>query len=199
MGLKGVDLIPEERRKITFDPVIIFLIIIVICSVGVFWVVGKNYDAKIANRKAEVEKIKIQIEEIRGKIPEIDRIKKEISDLKIQIAMIESLLKDPLKYSVLLVQLKKIMPANVWVKNLSIDPGSNMVTMSGDALGLPNVPPLLTIAHFIKTLQGSPLFGEANLKATSQSITEKGISYSFQIDVQFNPQKAVEVAGGGSL
>lgn len=197
MGLKGVDLIPQERRKLTFDPMIIFLIIIILLSAGAFWIYGKTYDNKIAARNDQIKNIKTQVQEIQEKIPDVDKIKKDIVDLKTQIAMIETLTKDPLKYSILLTKLKEVMPSNVWVKNLSIEPGSSMVTMSGEVLASPAVPPLLTLGYFIKTLQDSPFFGSVNLRQTSQAATEGRTTYSFQLESQFNPQKAAEVAKGG--
>lgn len=193
MTIKGVDLLPTEKKQMTLDPVIFLMVILIICSVGVFWIFGKQYDKKIENYKAKIAEIETQIKEIESKIPEVDTIKKDIERLKNQRVAIEEKSSDPKIYRNILKKLSEIIPVNLYLTRLDIDPGSNKVSMSATSVAIGGEPPLASIAYFIKNLQSSDIFSNVNLGSASQVKNKDSIAYNFNIDVNFNREKAAGI------
>lgn len=193
MTIKGVDLLPAEKKKITLDPLIFILVIITIFSVGVFWFLGKQYEKKIAEYKTKISEVDLQIKDIESKIPEVDNIKKEIALLEAQLVAIEEKKRDPQKYKNLLKEIATIIPKNLYLTRMDIEPSSNKISLSGVSVVMPAVPPLGSIANFIKNFQASNIFYNVNLGSASQAKTEGGLTYTFNLDVNFNPEKAAEI------
>lgn len=192
MTIKGVDLSQVERKRFVFDWMLIFLVIIIICSVGGFLAYGKKLDVEINNQNNTIVKIDNEIKEIKAKIPDKDKIIAEIADYEQQIVAIEVISKDPFKYRNLLMALQTLIPKNIYLDSLSIESAGSGVALSGKSVALAGYPPLACISKFMQNLSGSPMFQDINLSSASQTSSKDELYYSFQISAKFNPQEAAQ-------
>jgi Tfp pilus assembly protein PilN len=200
MAIK-VDLLPTERKKFGFDPVIAILIVLIAASVVVFYYVGVKFDADIEAKKGEIAKIEANIQDIKHKLPKIKELKQENAELEKQINTVKSLRYDPIRYSNLLDEISSLLPRNIWVSNITIEPGQTKVSMSGTAAEVPGVRPLESIAGFMKNAQKSRYFRGCSLASTSRGKANiNGVQYnsfSFSVDLTYDP-KAAEQTGESS-
>jgi Tfp pilus assembly protein PilN len=190
-----VDLLPTERRRLGFDPLIGFLILVIaIFTVG-FWLMSARLDGDIRSKKALIADVENKIKDLESKLPIIDELKKKNAELEAQIQTIKSLVYDPLRYSNLLDELALIMPKNIWLSSLSIEPGNNTITFNGTVVGLKDGRPLTSLAMLIRNFQSSRYFKDASLSSASQTNLEGVIGYSFQIETRYDPIAAAMAEG----
>jgi Tfp pilus assembly protein PilN len=205
MTLKGVDLSSTEKKRFTVDPVLIFLIIVVLLSVGGFWWYGDTFNKKISDREEKIEQVSNQIKEIQNKIPDIDRIEGEIKKLEAEIKWIEGLTKDPFKYCFILREFTSLLPDNVSINNIDIDPSATIIKFSGNAASVPGVPGLTTVAFYIQELQNSKYFGSVKISEVSQGTVEGSKEgepvdgYAFNMEVGINAAEALNAVSGGAV
>ena len=201
MAIK-VDLLPTERKKFGFDPVIAILIVLIAASVVVFYYVGVKFEADIQAKKDEIGKIEANIQDIKHKLPKIKELKKENEDLEKQINTVKSLRYDPIRYSNLLDEISFLLPKNMWVASITIEPGQTKVSISGTAAALPVIRPVESIGGFMKNVQKSRYFRGASLSSTSRGKTSIAgtsyTSYSFGIDMTYDAKAAEERSPGGA-
>lgn len=191
-----VDLLPTERKRFTFDPMMGFLlVIIIICTVG-FVIYGSKLQNNIEKEKGEVAAIETEIAEIEKSIPQIDQLKTDIAKLKAEIKVIEGLRYDPVRYGNLLAEVSRVLPENVWISNLSIEPGTQTISMTGTAAAMGGRLPLHTVASLLEKIQASTILKDAVLGATTQVKTNPTglLGFSFKVDVQYSPDAAVGLA-----
>lgn len=197
-----VDLLPTERKKFGFDPVIAFLVIIIAIFVVGFYVYGTQLDRKIEAKNGEIAQVEQKIAQLKNQLPIIEELKKENAQLQQQIDTVKSLRYDPIRYSNLLDEISLLIPKNVWLQSISIDPATNLVSMSGTAMQMPGVRPLESIAGFMKSLQKSRFYRDATLANTSRGTVktaeEEIVTYGFQIESHYDPRAAEEGGGGQS-
>jgi len=80
-----VDLLPTERKRFTFDPMMGFLlVIIIICTVG-FVIYGSKLQNSIETEKAGVAEIEAEIKTIENSLPQIEDLKADIAKIKAEI------------------------------------------------------------------------------------------------------------------
>jgi len=193
MAIK-VDLLPTERKKFGFDPVIAILIVLIALAVVVFYYFGVKLEKDIADKRAHITRVDQDIVSLQSQLPIIEKLKKENHELENQINTVKSLRYDPIRYSNLLDEISSLLPNNMWLSSLSIEPGQSKVMMSGTAAAMPGIKPLESISGFMKSVQRSKYFKDASLSSTNKgSVTVKGVtytSYSFGIDMTYDPKAA---------
>jgi len=187
-----VDLLPTEKKRFGIDPVMIFLVLVIILFTAGFFVYGKSLENQIAKRQEEVTAIDTKINEVRSKLPGIAKMKEENAKLEQQIATIKGLKNDPVRYANLLWELSEVLPANVYVSSINIEPAQQSVVLNGSALQIGTYRPLESIAIMMRSLQTSRYFRDATLAATTQSKTEKGLAYTFQIETHYDQDAALK-------
>ena len=102
---------------------------------------------------------------------------------------------DPVRYANLLTEVGKVLPNNVWLTNLSVEPSTTTVTMSGVAAHRPGKAPLATIAEFMQNMDKSEIFTEASLASTAKTQVENtGTGFTFQIEATYDPDEAAGIA-----
>jgi len=185
-----VDLLDRPGKRMGFDPVIIFLVLVVIVFVVFFVYWGKRYDELIDGKKADISKIDNKIRELEQKIPDIQKQEKENQKIEEQINAIKQLVYDPIRYRNLLDEIALIMPRNVFISNLNIDPKQKILTFGGTAVEIGGKQPLQTVSSFMQNIQKSPYFDSARLASTSRILFEGRTAYSFQIETRYNPETA---------
>lgn len=192
MTIKGVDLLPTEKRKIGFDPMFIVMLVLIGVAVLICMNIGKSYQKKITEVETQIAEVEKKIKDTENQMPIVDQLQNDITRFQAQIQTIKTLHRDPIKYSNILIEFASLMPSNVWIDNLSIEPGSNLIRFGGTAAQAGNAPPLWTIAYFMKTINNSRYFSGANISGVSQSKTETMVGYTFQMQVNYDPQVASE-------
>lgn len=189
-----VNLLPTERKRFTFDPLLGFLMVIVIlCSVG-FVLYGSQLQKNIEAKKGEVSKVENDIKQIEQSLPVIDDLKTQIAKLENDIKVIQSLASDPVRYANLLAEVGQVLPENVWLSSLAVEPSTTSVTISGTAVQVGTRAPLATISALMAKMGESRIFADASLASTSQTKSEQGVGFQFQIEARYNPDVAAGIA-----
>lgn len=169
MSLK-VDLKSKEpSRGPRFDAGWIFVFVAVVVAFFIFYGFDSKLQGMIDVRQRELQDLKNKIAAYSGIETKLSSIKAEINALQGQITHLWEMRYDPLRYSILLVRLSKILPSNIWLNSLSIDPAKTQITLAGTSLAMPGHPPLAAIAKFIMNLQDDAdhYFSNIILQSTS--------------------------------
>jgi type IV pilus assembly protein PilN len=187
-----VDLLPTEKKQFGIDPAMILMFMLIIGSAVAMLLYSNSLTSRIDEQKAEIEKINQDIKQIETQLPLIEETKNRIASLKREIKMIKSLVHDPLRYANLLQEVAILLPENVWLDDLAIDPRSNKVSFSGSAAEvLGERKPLATIADLMRNFNDSEYFTNSTLAATTEK-DEKGAAsvFGFKLTINYDPEKA---------
>ena len=190
-----VNLLPTERKRFTFDPLVAVLVVLVCAALFAC----AMYSSSLQSEKQKLEAVKAQInadiEKVNQSIPEIDKTKTEISKLKGEIEVIKGLKYDPVRYGNLLTEVGRVLPENTYIGSLSVEPSTCSVNFSGSAIHKPGMAPLATIAELMKKIEDSKMFTDSSLSSTSQQKFSSGaVGFSFQIEAHYNPDVAAGLA-----
>jgi Tfp pilus assembly protein PilN len=186
-----VDLLDRPGRRIGFDPIIFFLVLVVIVFVIGFYVFGNTLEKKMTERKKEIAEIDEKIRDLEEKIPKIKELEEINRDLEAQINTIKQLVYDPIRYANLLDELAAIIPSNLFVQNIAIDPDRQMMTFAGLAVDMGSgAKPLESISKFMTNIQKSKYFKDTNLGSTGRTMYMKYDAFGFNIDTHYDPDAA---------
>ncbi len=189
-----VDLLPTEKKSFGIDPAMIVMFMLIIGAAVAMLLYSQSLDTKIENQKAEIEKVNQDIKQIETQLPLIEETKTRIASLKREIKMIKSLVHDPLRYANLLQEVAILLPENVWLKDLSIDPRSNTVKFSGSAAEVVGErKPLATIADLMRNFNDSEYFTNSTLASTTETGgVDKGEPsiFDFSLTINYDAEKA---------
>jgi len=195
MAIK-VDLLPTERKKFGFDIVLaIIIILIAIAAVG-FWSYGEQLQRNLADKESTLTSKNAEVEKEKADLPQIDEMKKRNENIRAQIRTVSTLRNDPVRYSNLLDEISRLLPYNMWVSKIDIDPVKQVVQLAGLAVEQPGVRPLESISGFMKSLsQGnSECFLSSTISSTTRGTTTVGkstyTSYGWTIEAAYDPVKA---------
>ncbi|MCD6309369.1 MAG: PilN domain-containing protein [Candidatus Eremiobacteraeota bacterium] len=196
-----VDLLPTERKRIGFDPVMGILLLVVVVFAVAFWVYGTHLKTNIEKKKQEIVEYDNKIKDMESKLPIIEEIRKKNEVLRRQIETVKGLVYDPIRYANILRDIPRIMPENIWLPHLSIEPGTNTVNFSGTSVEYKGKRPLSAIASLMTNLQKSRYFLDATLASANQIDVEGVIGYTFAIETHYDPKAAAGLKakkGGGA-
>lgn len=195
MSIK-VDLKSQEvKRGIGFDFSWIIIIVLIVVAFGGFYTYGIRLEDKIREADAKVADVDKEIERYAKIRPAIERLQREVGEIQGQLNQLKELHYDPLKYRILIVELGRLVPPNVWLDNLDIDPGKQLISFSAVAVSQSGAPPLKTIADFIKSLQASQYFYDIRLASTTESKADGRLAFSFHLTTNYRIS-IVEMKGG---
>ena len=187
-----VDLLPTEKKQFGIDPAMILMFMLIIGSAVAMLLYSNSLTSQIEGQKAEIEKINQDIKQIETQLPLIEETKNRIASLKREIKMIKSLVHDPLRYANLLQEIAILLPENVWLADLSIDPRSSKVSFSGSAAEVVGErKPLATIADLMRNFNDSEYFTNSTLASTSETASAGQPSvFGFKLTITYDPEKA---------
>ena len=190
-----VNLLTTERKKITFDPVLWFLLaLVLLCTVG-FVLYGLRLQSEIENKEAEISRTEQEIKQIEQNLPVIDDLKSQIAKLEDEIRIIESLVYDPVRYGNLLGEVGRVLPSNIYLSSLTVEPSTTSVMISGTAKNTGGEQPLASIAGLMSKMSNSKIFTDASLASTSLTGSEEeGFGFTFSIEARYNPDVAAGIA-----
>ena len=201
MAIK-VDLLPTERKKFGFDVVIAIMAILFILCGGAFYMIGGNLEKEADAQEQEVVNKQKELEEAKKGIAEIDVLNKKIRDLEGQIKLVKGLKLDPVRYSNLLDELALLLPNNMWVTSVNIDPSKQSMVIVGVAAEQPGVRPVESISGFMKNVGRSKFFRSAAISNTTRGSVDVGknkyTSYSWNIELIYDADKAMNAGTTGS-
>ena len=186
MSLK-VDLKSQEARRVSFDYGWLFVLIFILVAFVAFYFQGLRLQSALDQRKRDLQYWKDKVAGFSGIQGKLDSLKSEIASIQGQITQLRELRYDPLRYSILLVRLSKILPGNLWLGTLSIEPSRNQVSLTGSALQQGGKPPLASIAEFIRNMQNDKnnYFSDVVLQGTSAS-GKTGALWTFNMQANYN-------------
>lgn len=180
-----INLLPEDvLRRGETPPIVLFFIpplLALLLSTGLFFRLfneKKSVEKEIAAAQAELAKFKnIQAE--------FERVKAELTRLESRIAFITKARAKQSFWLEALTSFTQLMPPNTVLDGLTIGP-SGEITLSG------RTDRFSTVSQFIRILNGSPMFTNAQVGGVSKSYgqggEELGIT-SFNMTVQFLPKE----------
>lgn len=186
-----VNLLPTERKKMTFDPAFWFLLVIVLLCTGGFVVIGVNLGKQIEETNNQIKAAQEKIQKDEDTLRQVNPLKQEIARLKEEIKMIENLKYDPVRYGNLLGEVGRVLPSNVYLSSLSIEPSTSSVMISGTAKNTGSAAPLASISGLINRISNSKIFSDASLASTSQTGNETdGFGFAFSIEARYDAEAA---------
>lgn len=185
-----VDLLPTEKKSFGIDPAMIVMFLLIVGAAAAMMLYSQSLKTKIEAEEQKIEAINAEIKQIETKLPRVEEMKNRIVSLKREIKMIKSLVHDPLRYANLLQEVAILLPENVYLKNLSIDPRARSVKFDGEAAEVDGRLPLATIAQMMRNFNESAYFRSSTLASTSE-VNNNGIrGFSFSLTITYDEEKA---------
>jgi Tfp pilus assembly protein PilN len=187
-----VDLLPTEKKSFGIDPAMIVMFLLIIGAAALMLLYSQRLNTAIEGEEARIEQINQEIKQIETKLPRVEEMKNRIQSLKREIKMIKSLVHDPLRYANLLQEVAILLPENVFLDNLSIDPRARQVSITGSAAEVAGRLPLATIAQLMRNFNDSAYFRSSTLSATSESTIEPNETraFTFSLNINYDEEKA---------
>ena len=189
-----VDLLPTEKKSLGIDPAMIVMFMLIVGAAVACMLYSKSLTSTIDDKKAEIEAVNAEINQIKTQLPLIEETKKRIASLKREIKMIQSLVHDPLRYANLLQEVAILLPENVWIESLKIDPRGNKVDMKGHAAEVDNRLPLATVAELMRNFDESAYFQTSTLASTAETTVPPNDdrAFDFKLAITYDPEKAAK-------
>ena len=187
-----VDLLPTEKKSFGIDPAMIVMFLLIIGAAALMLLYSQRLNTAMENEEARIEQINQEIKQIETKLPRVEEMKNRIQSLKREIKMIKRLVHDPLRYANLLQEVAILLPENVFLDNLSIDPRARQVSISGSAAEVAGRLPLATIAQLMRNFNDSAYFRSSTLSSTSETTIEPGDTraFTFSLTISYDEEKA---------
>lgn len=194
MAIK-VDLLPTERKKFGFDFVIAIMVVLVIAAAVGFYFYGVDLQNKADESKKEVTKLQSELDEKKKGLEEINKLNKQIKDVQDQTKLVKQLKLDPVRYSNLLDELALLLPNNMWVTNISIEPSKQTMVLTGLSAEQPGVRPVEAVSGFMKNVGKSKFFKSAAIANANRQTVDVGknkyTDYAWSIELIYDPEKAM--------
>jgi type IV pilus assembly protein PilN len=165
---------------------------VVLCAAGACYFYGVTLTNELDTLERSKAKVEKTIAEKRAQLPGLDSIRKDNEKIKAQINTITGLKSDPVRYGNLLWELAEILPSNVYVASVNVDPAQQSLTLSGTAISYGSMKPLESIAKLMRSFQTARYFTGSTLSSTSQAGGETGSGYSFQIEAKYDANAALK-------
>ncbi len=192
-----VDLLPTERKGFGIDPMMIVLLIVIIGASVCFMFYSQKLQGDIDDINTQIADVEKQIKQYEAQLPVLQERRARIRKLEEQIRMIQSLVHDPLRYANLLQECAVLLPPNVWLGSLAIEPGKQSVALNGTAAEVEGRLPLATVAQLMKNLNESRYFRDASLTSTAETQLEGVRGFTFTLTVRYDPEAAATLPPTG--
>ncbi len=181
-----VDLLPSERKRPKLlDGLTVFLLILLIAVAGGLVWFKLDLDKQIEAKKQTIEQLQKEIEQLAPLKLKIDQYKQLTQSIKQQVALLKSLRDDPRNYSDLLTEVKKIIPKNVWVESVDIQPSGKSIKFTCKAIA-GTKDGLAIVALFMRNIMDSPSFDAPAVSGISRSEDKRGfVVYNFSMGATY--------------
>ena len=187
-----INLDPAERPPFRLDPLVIVLLVMVISSTLSFYYYGQAVEQQTAQLEQEMIAVDKQIRECETARTAVAMERQKMEKLDQQFRLVQSLMHDPLKFANLMAEISQILPDEVTIDSLNIEPATSNLTFSAVAKG---PLPLSLIATTIHNLNRSAYFDDAELHQSTRQ-GDNGNVFSFSMTAHFDPLAAAEKPPG---
>jgi Tfp pilus assembly protein PilN len=176
-----INLLPSSQRRsvFTFDRtfsiglgLLVGLLLIVI-----MFDVFENIQINKLN--AQIAEWSQKVTEVQAEVKEVDDLKDQVAQLRAKADLLERIKQSPLQVAEILSELGNNTPHGVWYSSVTVAHPTNggSVTLAGDTSTYREV------ADLMLNLDGSPIFGDAALTTSSQTVSPTAPNGG---DVQFS-------------
>lgn len=167
---KGTDLSNIGGFDFTKVKIKALLLVMILIYVPDFTLVPM-WESELQNANELVSQKQTQLNGLKRKVSQSNNLEKQIRELKAQeenlgkkLTAVKQAISEKRNPSAILLYIAKNMPAELWIKELSID-ADNMV-IKGDALDY------TSIGNFVTSLRSSVFIKDANIVSTSSTVRE---------------------------
>lgn len=187
-----VDLLPTEKKSFGIDPAMIVMFLLIVGAAAAMMLYSQSLKSQIEAENQKIDAINQEIKQIETKLPRVEEMKNRIVSLKREIKMIKSLVHDPLRYANLLQEVAILLPENVFLNSLSIDPRARQVKIAGSAAEVEGRLPLATVAELMSNFNESSYFRSSTLASTTETKIEPNDTraFSFSLTINYDEEKA---------
>lgn len=187
-----VDLLPTEKKRFSIDSVWIVLVLAAVLCTLVFCAYSRSLTAAIQSGEDDVHRVDADISALKDKLPNLARIKAENEKLAQQIKFVNNLKSDPIRYANLMWEISNLLPDNLWVTSINIEPGTQTVSMQGTSLDYRGKDALKSIAQTMQAFQNSRYFKDALLSSTTMGTYDGVTSFSFSFECHYDAEAALK-------
>lgn len=187
-----VDLSREERPKSQFDPLLLVLTVLILSAAVAFYSYGKAVEQQTARFDRQRATIEKEIQQCETAAQAIDQQRQKLQKLDQQFRLVKNLMRDPLKFAHLMTEISLVLPDQVALESLSIDPGPESLSFEATARG---PMPLSLVATTLDQLNRSAYFNSSVLQNASRQ-GDAMDTVRFSLTVHFDPNAAVELPPG---
>ncbi|TMJ01508.1 MAG: PilN domain-containing protein [Bacillati bacterium ANGP1] len=182
-----INLLPRERvRRPTVAPrVLVGLAFVVVVAALVLATLALNL--RNARVRAQIDDVNVRIEELKPKVAEVEALQRQIAEARRKEQLLRQLEGLRIPWDNVLNELRKIMPADVWLIRIDAR-GDGNLTFNGFGMSYE------AVARFMVNLDGSPLFQGADLTIGQKQNQAGHDVINFSVTASLTPrQKEVGV------
>lgn len=183
-----INLLPSSQRQsvFTFDRTfstglaILALLLLVVIAFDVF------ENIQINNLNKEIADWTGRVAQVQADVKAVDDLKDQVAQLRAKADLLERIKQSPLQVAEILADISNNTPHGVWYSSVTVAHPTNggSVTLAGDTSTYREV------ADLMLNLDGSPIFGDAFLTTSSQTVsptTPQGGDVQFSVIGSLSP------------
>lgn len=164
-----INLLPSAQRRAVFTFDRTFSIGAMLLAALLFGVIAFDVleNIQINKLKAQIADWTQKVAQVQAEVKEVDDLKDQVAQLRAKADLLERIKQSPLQVAEILSDIGNNTPHGVWYSSVTVahptDGGS--VTLAGDTGSYREV------ADLMLNLDGSPIFGDAVLTTSSQTVS----------------------------
>ncbi|MBI3925040.1 MAG: PilN domain-containing protein [Armatimonadetes bacterium] len=195
-----IDLGRPEPPRLRIDPTLLVLLVVIGGCWATFFAYGQYLARETQTRRHQVAEVDHQISDLERSLPVLEERRNKIRQLREQIQLIQSLVQDPVRYANLLQEISGLLPPNLWLGSLTIEPQARTLKLAGTVAELPGRLPFASLAQLLMNLDESPYFLDGSLASVKETSPQPGgiRAFSFQLTAHYDPEAAARVPPAGS-
>ena len=176
-----INLLPSAQRRavFTFDRTFSLGLALLAALLLIVIVFDLYENVQINNLNAQITKEQQMVAQVQEEVRQVDDLKDQVAQLRAKADLLERIKQSPLQVAEILAEIGNNTPAGVWYNSVAVNhpTAGGSVTLAGDTSTYREV------ADLMLNLDGSPIFGDAVLTTSSQSVSPSTPNGG---DVQFN-------------
>lgn len=176
-----INLLPSAQRRsvFTFDRTFSIGLGLLAALLLVVIVFDVFENIQINKLRAEITDESAKVAQVQAEVKEVDDLKDQVAQLRAKADLLERIKQSPLQVAEILSEIGNNTPHGVWYSSVTVThpTSGGAVALAGDTSTYREV------ADLMLNLDGSPIFGDAALTTSSQSVSPNAPNGG---DVQFS-------------